>query len=68
MNEKEIHNSIQKLRKDYGDYFAGLESSVSDDDLWKLRTYATNVNNKFVELLILNELIHKLNMGGNKNV
>lgn len=56
--ENELHNKIQTLRSEFYNYIKKNRESIKD--FGKLNQYNTAINNKFVELLILNELLHKL--------
>lgn len=50
--EEKLHKKIQKLRNEFAEYIKGLDRQ----DLSQRRT---QINNKFVDLLILNEILHK---------
>jgi len=50
--QKEIHEDIQNLRNKFARYIKGNKLS-------EFNSYGTAINNKFVDLLILNELIHE---------
>ena len=52
MNEKEIHEKIQALRHEIDKY-------IVENNLHEFNNYRTSINNRFVELLILNEIIHR---------
>ena len=51
MSEKEIHEKIQNLRNEIAKY-------IKENNLNEFNNYGTAINNKFVDILILNELIH----------
>ncbi len=58
--EKEQHKAIQKMRNIYHHYIQDNIEDVNDfDKQQSIKNYAQGVNNKFVDILILNELIHK---------
>lgn len=50
--QKEIHKEIQDLRNKIYKY-------IQENKLNEFNSYSISINNKFVELLILNDLIHK---------
>jgi len=52
--EKEFHKKIQELRNEYALYLK--EIKIND---FYLSHRATQINNEFVKLLMLNEIIHK---------
>ena len=52
INEKTLHKEIQNLRNKCAEYFKSF-------DRQDLSHRKTQINNKFVDLLILNEIIHK---------
>jgi len=55
--ESELHRKTQRLRSDYADYIKDLRTVRTDFGL--LNRVNIGINNKFVEILILNELIHE---------
>lgn len=58
--ETEIHEEIQRLRSVYHHYILDNIDTISDFDKQQtIRNYAQGISNKFVDILILNELIHK---------
>lgn len=54
LNQKEIHEKIQKLRNEIAEY-------IKVNKLNEFNNYGVGINNKFVDLLILNDLIHEKN-------
>lgn len=53
MNEQTLHKKTQELRETYRIYFIKL--GIQNNK------HKTLINNKFVDILILNELFHKEN-------
>ena len=49
-SEKYFHEAIQTLRSEYYNY-------IKNND--KLKNYEMQINSKFVDLLIINEIIHE---------
>jgi len=49
--EKEFHEEIQNLRNKFSKY-------LKENKLSEFNSYGIGINNKFVDLLILNELVH----------
>jgi hypothetical protein len=52
MNKQIIHEKIQKLRNEIDEY-------IKVNKLNEFNNYGVGINNKFVDLLILNDLIHE---------
>ena len=58
--EKAMHKATQKLRSSYYHYINNnIEDVGKFEKQQKIKDYALMINNKLVDVLILNELIHK---------
>jgi len=64
--EKELHEKVQELRNEFATYIKDYMANDTDFKP-KITNWATGINNKFVEILMLNEMIHKEIKGDGKN-
>jgi hypothetical protein len=55
--EDELHKKTQELRSDFYRYFKKMKEDTKD--FGKISRIDTQINNKLVEVLILNELAHE---------
>jgi len=57
--EKKFHNRTQALRSDYYHYLSKMAENENDfDESQKIKRINMGINNKLVEILILNEMVH----------
>jgi len=58
--EKRLHQSTQRMRSMY---YRDIQSTIDKinnfDKQQQVKGYRTQIDNRFVDILILNELIHK---------
>jgi hypothetical protein len=56
-NEQELHKKTQELRSAFHNHMMELKEATSD--FAEMQRIDTQINNKLVEVLILNELAHE---------